>query len=68
MTKKKLYRSNNNAMLAGVLGGIAEYFNVDPTMIRLIFAILWIFSAGLPLTALYIAAAIIIPKSDVYDR
>ncbi|MBU5593973.1 PspC domain-containing protein [Amphibacillus sp. MSJ-3] len=67
MTKKKLYRSNNNAMLAGVLGGIAEYFNVDPTMIRLIFAVLWIFTA-LPLTALYIAAAIIIPKSDVYDR
>ena len=32
---KKLYRSTSNRMIAGVCGGIAEYFNVDPTIIRL---------------------------------
>lgn len=55
-------------MLAGVLGGLAEYLNIDATLIRLVFIILWIFTAGFPLTVLYIAAAIIIPKSDVYNR
>lgn len=63
---KKLYRSNQNVMLAGVLGGLAEYLNVDATLVRLIFVILLLFTAGLPLTVLYIAGAIIIPKSDVY--
>ena len=35
MNGKKLYRSDENKMLAGVCGGIAEYFGVDPTLIRL---------------------------------
>ncbi|PXW91481.1 phage shock protein C (PspC) family protein [Streptohalobacillus salinus] len=63
---KKLYRSNNDVMLAGVLGGLAEYMNMDATLLRLIFVVLLIFTAGLPFTILYIAAAMIIPKSDVY--
>ena len=33
---KRLYRSNKNRMLAGICGGIAEYFNTDPTIVRLI--------------------------------
>ena len=32
---KRLYRSNENKMLAGVCGGIAEYFDIDPTLVRL---------------------------------
>ena len=32
---KKLYKSNKNKMLDGVCGGIAEYFNIDPTLVRL---------------------------------
>jgi len=64
---KKLYRSNRDVMLAGVLGGLAEYLNMDVTLVRLIFIILLLFTAGIPLTILYIAAAIIIPKSDVYN-
>ena len=35
MENKRLYRSSVNYMLAGVCGGIAEYFNIDPTLIRL---------------------------------
>ena len=64
---KKLYRSNENLMLAGVLGGISEYFRFDPTIVRLVFITLWIFTAAFPMTILYIAAAVIIPKSDVYN-
>lgn len=63
---KKLYRSNRDVMLAGVLGGLAEYFNVDSTWVRLAFVGILLFTAGMPIF-LYIAAAIIIPKSDVYN-
>ena len=55
---KKLYRSNINKMLCGVCGGIAEYFNVDPTIIRLVLAILAFSWRGL---LIYFLAAIIIP-------
>ncbi len=61
---KKLYRLDHG-MLAGVCGGIAEYFNIDPTIIRLVWAALaLVWGTGI---VLYIAAAIILPrKSDVY--
>jgi phage shock protein C len=36
---KKLYRSRTNRMLAGVAGGLAEYFNIDPLVVRLIFVV-----------------------------
>lgn len=59
--QKRLYRSNTNKTIAGVCGGLAEYLNVDPTLIRL----LWVFfvlAAGTGLLA-YIIAAIIIPQN-----
>lgn len=59
---KKLYRSNNEKMLAGVCGGIAEYFNVDPTLVRLAWAGASIIG-GLGILP-YIIAAIIIPEKD----
>ena len=37
MENKKLYRSNTEKMLGGVCGGLAEYFNIDPTIVRLLF-------------------------------
>ncbi|MGO1468879.1 MAG: PspC domain-containing protein [Tissierella sp.] len=59
---KKLYRSEENKMIAGVCGGIGEYFNVDPTLIRLAWAILSIPTAIFGGVILYLAAAIIIPS------
>lgn len=61
--KKKLYRSNNDKMLCGVLGGFAEYLNVDATLVRILFAALAVFSAGVPCTVLYIICAIVIPEA-----
>lgn len=58
--EKKLYRSRVNRKLAGVCGGIAEYFDVDPTVIRLVFVIAVIF-AGCGLLA-YLIAWIIMPE------
>lgn len=61
--KKKLYRSRTDKMLCGVLGGLAEYLNVDATLIRLLYAALSVFSAGFPGILLYIICAIVIPEA-----
>lgn len=56
---KKLFKSNTNKKICGVCGGIAEYFNIDPTIIRLVWAILAIwFGAGI---LIYIIAALVMP-------
>lgn len=63
---KKLYRSSTQRMVAGVLGGLAEYFNVDPTILRLAFVVLF-FISFFTVSLIYLAAAIIIPdERDVY--
>ena len=65
---KRLYRSNSSRMIAGVCGGIAEYFNVDPTIVRVIWTIASIFiPAGI---VAYLAGMFIIPEkpdSDIID-
>ena len=58
---KKLYRSQTNRKIAGVCGGIGEYVNLDPTVIRLIWVLL-VFCAGTGLLA-YLIAALIIPEN-----
>lgn len=61
--EKKLYKSNQNKMLDGVCGGIAEYFGIDPTVVCLIWA-LFSLMGGCGILA-YIIAAIIIPRNPV---
>jgi len=61
MSHKKLYRSNVNTMICGVCGGIGEYFDIDPTLVRLAWIIISMMSAGSGVLA-YIIAAIVIPK------
>ena len=58
--EERLYKSNENRMIDGVCGGIAEYFNMDPTLIRLG----WVLFCGLGGSGIiaYIIAAIIIPR------
>ncbi|AXY26564.1 PspC family transcriptional regulator [Suicoccus acidiformans] len=55
---KRLYKSTSNRMLTGVCGGIAEYFNIDPTIVRIIFVFASSFQVGWPL---YILLAILLP-------
>jgi phage shock protein C len=62
MNGKRLYKSTENKMLCGVCGGIAEYFNLDPTLIRLGWALLTCVG-GSGIWA-YIIAAIIIPSQE----
>jgi phage shock protein C len=60
--EKRLYKSNTNKMLCGVCGGIAEYFNIDPTLVRLGWVIFSL--AGGSGVLAYIIAAIIIPDES----
>lgn len=70
MAEKKLTRSNNK-VIGGVCGGLAEYFNIDPTLVRVVYAALTVFSAGFPGILLYLLMLLIIPvagPSDNIDR
>lgn len=58
---KRLYKSNTDKKLTGVLGGLAEYFNIDSTLVRLIFVLTLIFGVGTPLIV-YVVAAVIMPN------
>ena len=58
---KRLYRSNKEKMLAGICGGFAEYWDIDPTMVRLIVAFLAIVTGIVPAVLVYILGMIIIP-------
>jgi len=61
---KRLYRSGKEKILGGVCGGIAEYFNVDPTIIRILW-VLFVFGFGSGILA-YIIAWIIVPKNPTH--
>jgi phage shock protein C len=61
---KRLYKIEEGKMLCGVCGGIGEYFNVDPTLIRLLWVV-FCFAGGSGLLAYIIAAIIMPPKSSV---
>ena len=58
--EKKLRRSRNS-MIAGVCAGIAEYFNLDPTLVRVAYVILSAVSAGFPGILVYIILILVIP-------
>ncbi|MCI9595071.1 MAG: PspC domain-containing protein [Lachnospiraceae bacterium] len=58
MNGKKLYRSEQDKMFLGVCGGLGEYFGIDPTLIRLLWALLACSGTGI---VAYLIAAVIIP-------
>lgn len=60
---KKLTKSTNKS-LCGVCAGIAEYFDLDPTLVRIAYVALSFFSAAFPGILLYIIMALIMPEKD----
>ena len=64
--EKKLYRSTQNRTIAGVCGGLAEYLNIDPTIVRVIWALVALSGAGI---LAYLVCALIIPEkpSNIID-
>lgn len=64
-TKKRLYRSRTDRQIAGVCSGLAEYFDLDPSIVRLIFLLMTVM--GGPGLILYIVLAIVVPE-ETLDR
>lgn len=65
MEPKKLTRSANK-MLAGVCAGIAEYLNLDPTVVRVAYVVISILSAAFPGVLLYLILMLLMPNSEDY--
>jgi phage shock protein C len=60
---KKLYRSQTNKSLYGVLGGLGEYYDVDPTILRLVFIFFSVLSAGFGGLIIYLLAVLVVPEN-----
>lgn len=63
---KKLYRSNTDVKICGVCGGIAEYFNIDATLIRLLWILVTLFTAVFMGILVYLICVFVIPVDDGY--
>lgn len=61
---KKLFRSKESRMIAGLCGGLGEYWNTDPTLIRLIFVVILIITGIIPALIGYLVGWIIVPEEE----
>lgn len=64
MENKKLIRPANDVKIAGVCAGIANYFDFDVTIVRIIYAALTVFTVGFPGVLLYLLLMLIMPKEE----
>ncbi|HSS44559.1 MAG TPA: PspC domain-containing protein [Thermoanaerobaculia bacterium] len=62
--KRRLTRSKTHKMIAGVCGGIAEYLDVDPTVVRVLYVMVSILSAAFPGLLAYIILLFVMPRAD----
>jgi phage shock protein C len=59
---RKLYRSRKNKMLAGVCGGLGDYFGIDATLVRILWVLLTVVSIGIGGILVYLILALVIPE------
>ena len=64
--QKPLRRSTTKSMVTGVCGGLAEWLDWDPTLVRVLYVVGSIFSAAFPGLLVYLILTLIIPKDDLY--
>ena len=64
---KRLYRSREERIVAGVCGGLAEYTNLDPTVVRLLFVAVSILGAAPCMVLTYLAMMIIVPEETIIE-
>lgn len=62
--KKTLYKSEENKVISGVVGGIGEYFDVDPVLLRVLYILVTVFTAFVPGVVAYILMSIVIPSNN----
>lgn len=65
---KRLFRSEQNKKIAGVCGGIGEFFDIDPTLIRLVFIFLGLATGLIPFIIGYIIAWWIVPTKSELEK
>ncbi len=68
MSDKKLRRSRQQNMIAGVVGGLAEFFDLDVTVLRIIYALVSLFSGAFPGIIVYLILWVIMPLEDEDNR
>ena len=59
---KRIYRSQEDKKIAGILGGLGELFDIDPTLLRLLFVFIGLATGMIPLAVAYLIGWIILPK------
>lgn len=64
MEPKRLYRSDTNRVLAGICGGLGEYWNIDPVILRLFWVLVTVFTGVFPGIVAYLLAIFIIPSKQ----
>ena len=62
MVRKLLYRSRTNRVLGGICGGLGEYLDIDPTVIRLVWVVIVIFTGIVPGILAYLLLLLIVPE------
>lgn len=65
---KHLYRSRKNRVWAGVIGGVGEYFNIDPSLLRLAWIVIVFMSGFFPGLFAYIVAMLVIPQEPINQK
>jgi phage shock protein C len=65
MEQKRLYRSRTNRVIAGICGGVGEYLKMDPTIIRLIWVLIVLFTGIFPGVIIYLIAMVVIPEEPL---
>ena len=60
---KKLYRSKSNKVLAGIIGGLGEYLDIDPAILRVIWILIIVFTAFVPGVVAYFLMLLVVPKN-----
>lgn len=68
MTGKSLRRSRQNRMIAGVVGGFARFYDLDATLLRIIYVLVSLFSAGFPGIVIYLILWLLMPLEDEADE
>ncbi|MDP2651064.1 MAG: PspC domain-containing protein [bacterium] len=63
---KKLYKSNTNRVFSGVVGGVGEYFKIDPVLLRVIWLLVVVFTGFVPGIIAYIISTIIVPRKRAH--
>lgn len=65
---KKLYRSETNKVFAGIIGGIGEYFDVDPVLLRVLWLLILASTGIIPGLIVYLIAIFVVPKKQAINE